>query len=162
MHGSADPKAAARFQDQRSASMLTFIRKIIFSRIGALVTLIVVGLIGVAFGLGDVTGLRSNALGGQNAATAATVGNDTISVTDLRNSTNSLLERARSQQPQATMEMLLQQGGLELTLNQQIDEMAKEQFAHSQGIRVGKSLIDNQIVNIPGIRGLDGKFDKDR
>jgi len=68
--------------------MLTFFRKIIFSRIGALVTLIIVGLIGVAFGLGDVTGLRSNALGGQSAATAATVGNDTVSVTDLRNATD--------------------------------------------------------------------------
>jgi peptidyl-prolyl cis-trans isomerase D len=141
--------------------MLTFFRKIIFSRIGALVTLIIVGLIGVAFGLGDVTGLRSNALGGQSAATAATVGNDSVSVTDLRNSTNALLERARGQQPQATMEMLLQQGGLELTLNQQLNEMAMEQFAQGQGVRVGKSLIDNQIANIPGIRGLDGKFDKD-
>jgi len=141
--------------------MLTFFRKIIFSRIGALVTLIVVGLIGVAFGLGDVTGLRSQALGGASATTAATVGNDSISVSDLRNATNALLERARSQQPQTTMAMLIQQGGIDMTLDQQLNQMAIEQFAHSQGVRVGKSLIDNQIANIPGVRGLDGKFDKD-
>lgn len=141
--------------------MLTFFRKIIFSRIGALVTLVVVGLIGVAFGLGDVTGLRSTALSGRNSTTAATVGSDTISVNDLRNSTTSLFERARNQQPQLTMEILLQQGGLDLTLDQQINGMAMEQFAQSQGIRVGKSLVDNEIANIPGLRGLDGKFDKD-
>jgi peptidyl-prolyl cis-trans isomerase D len=140
--------------------MLTFFRKIIFSRIGALVTLIVVGLIGVAFGLGDVTGLRSNALGGQSAATVATVGNDTLSVTELRNATDGMLNMYRNQAPQLTMAEFISRGGLDGPLESQLTSMAMEQFGHSQGIRVGKSLIDNQIANIPGVRGLDGKFDK--
>jgi peptidyl-prolyl cis-trans isomerase D len=141
--------------------MLTFIRKIVFSRIGALVTLIIVGLIGVAFGLGDVTGLRSNALGGQNAATAATVGNDSVSVADVRNATDGMLNMYRNQAPQLTMAEFISRGGLDGPFESRLSSMAMEQFGHSQGIRVGKSLMDNQIANIPGVRGLDGKFDKD-
>ena len=141
--------------------MLTFFRKIIFSRIGALFTLIVVGLIGIAFGLGDVTGLRSQALGGQNAATAATVGNDTVSVTDVRNATDGMLNMYRNQSPQLTMAEFISRGGLDGPFESQLSSMAMEQFGHSQGIRIGKSLMDNQIANIPGVRGLDGKFDKD-
>lgn len=141
--------------------MLTFFRKIIFSRVGALVTLIVVGLIGIAFGLGDVTGLRSNALGGQSAATAATVGNDSVSVADVRNATDGMLNMYRNQAPQLTMAEFIGRGGLDGPFESRLNSMAMEQFAHSQGIRVGKSLMDNQIANIPGVRGLDGKFDKD-
>ena len=141
--------------------MLTFFRKIIFSRIGALVTLIIVGLIGIAFGLGDVTGLRSNALSGQSATTAATVGSDTVSVAEVRNATDGMLEMYRNQAPQLTMAEFISRGGLDGPLESRLNSMAMEQFAHSQGIRVGKSLMDNQIANIPGVRGLDGKFDKD-
>lgn len=141
--------------------MLTFFRKIIFSRIGALVTLIVVGLIGVAFGLGDVTGLRSNALGGQSAATAATVGSETVSVTELRNATDGMLNMYRNQAPQLTMAEFISRGGLDGPFDSRLTSMAMEQFGNSQGIRVGKALIDSQIANIPGVRGLDGKFDKD-
>jgi peptidyl-prolyl cis-trans isomerase D len=141
--------------------MLTFIRKIIFSRIGALVTLIIVALIGIAFGLGDVTGLRSTALSAQNSTTAATVGNDNLSVADVRNSTDGLLAMYRNQAPQLTIADFVARGGLDGPLESRLTSMAMEQFAHSQGIRVGKSLIDNQIASIPGVRGLDGKFDKD-
>lgn len=141
--------------------MLTFFRKVIFSPIGAIVTLIVVGLIGLAFGLGDVTGLRSQALGGQSSTTAATVGSEDVSVAQVRNDTEGLLNMYRGQQPQLTMADFIARGGLDGPLESRLTSMAMEQFAHSQGVRVGKSLIDNQITNIPGVRGLDGKFDKD-
>ena len=141
--------------------MLTFFRKIIFSRIGALVTLLVVGLIGIAFGLGDVTGLRSQALNGQSSTTAATVGGETVSVNQVRNDTEGLLNMYRNQAPQLSMAEFISRGGLDGPLESRLNSMAMEQFAHSQGIRIGKSLIDNQIANIPGVRGLDGKFDKD-
>lgn len=45
--------------------MLSFFRRIIYSRIGAGVVIAGLILIALAFGLSDITGLRSAALGGR-------------------------------------------------------------------------------------------------
>lgn len=145
--------------------MLTFFRRILSSRTGVTIALLFIGLIGVAFALGDATGLRSSALGGQSSTTAVTIGNQVLSTADLNNMANFELNKLKGdpRYENMTMPQFVAQGGLDMAIERQTTIIAMTQFAQSQGIRVGRALVDNEISNqIPSIRGLDGKVDTKR
>lgn len=145
--------------------MLTFFRRFLNSRTGPIIALLFIGLIGVSFALGDATGLRSQALGGQSASTAVTIGSQTLSTTDLNNMANFELNKLKGdpRYGDLNMQTFVAQGGLDMAIERQTTIIAMTQFAQSQGIRVGRALVDNEISNqIPSIRGLDGKVDTKR
>ena len=145
--------------------MLSFFRRLLNSRTGITIALLFIGLIGVAFALGDATGLSSRAFRGQSGTTAITVGSQTLSTTDLTNAANVELNKLKNNQQYAelTMPDFIAQGGLDMVIERQTTMIAMTQFAQSQGIRIGRSLIDNEIsTQIPQIRGLDGKVDTKR
>ena len=147
--------------------MLSFFRRIIGSRVGVVIALLFIGLIGVAFALGDATGLSKGSFGGQSASTALTVGDQTISTNELAAAANSELNRLKGmgvpQYAQMTMPEFIAQGGLDFVIDQQIMIASMTQFARNQGIRVGRPLLDSEIASqIADIRGLDGKVDPAR
>jgi peptidyl-prolyl cis-trans isomerase D len=138
--------------------MLSFFRRIINSKAGIVVTFIVLGVIALAFAAGDITGLGGNptALSGDNVAT---VGGEKIGAADLRNRVQTELQAARQQQPTATMQELLAQGGLQSVLDRTINGVALERFGRDQGMVVSKRSVDGVIASIPGLRGPNGQFD---
>ncbi len=138
--------------------MLSFFRRIINSKAGIVVTFIVLGVIAIAFAAGDITGFGGGAasLSGSNVAT---VGGEKVGSAELRSRVQTELQAARQQQPTATMEDLLAQGGLQSVLDRTINGLALESFGHDQGMVVSKRSIDGVIASIPGLRGPNGQFD---
>ncbi|GEM71315.1 hypothetical protein SAQ01S_10810 [Sphingomonas aquatilis NBRC 16722] len=138
--------------------MLSFFRRIINSKAGVVVTFIVLGVIALAFAAGDITGLAGNGPS-LSGGSVATVGGTKISPAELRQRVQTELAGARQRIPTLTMEQLLEQGGLQSTLDRAINGVALERFGQNQGMVVSKRSIDGVIAGIPGLRGPNGQFD---
>lgn len=141
--------------------MLSFFRRIIRSRLGAYGALAGLILLGIGFGLGDVTGLRGS-LGGGGAATGDTiakVGSFSVTPDDLRRRVEGEMQNFQQQQPGLTMAQFVAGGGFEATLERYLDNLALYQFGKAHGIVIGKQAIDGQIASIPQLKTPDGKFD---
>ncbi|MCP3733336.1 SurA N-terminal domain-containing protein [Sphingomonas sp. RP10(2022)] len=138
--------------------MLSFFRRIINSKAGIVVTFIVLGVIALAFAAGDITGLGGNSTRLSGDA-VATVGGTKVAAAELRSRVQTELQGVRQQNPTATMEQLLEQGGLQSTLDRTINGLALERFGQDQGMVVSKRSIDGVIAGIPGLRGPNGQFD---
>jgi len=139
--------------------MLSFFRYLINSRIGQVVTLSALVLIGLAFALGDVTGLRgSGSSGAANGDMIAKVGKFSITPDDLRRRVEGEMQGYAQQRPGLTMAQFVAGGGFDATLERYIDNIALHQFGAAHGIVVSKQSIDGQIASIPQFKGPDGKF----
>ena len=143
--------------------MLSFFRRITNSKAGVVITFIVLGVIALAFAAGDITGLAGNG-GSLSGNAVATAGGTKITAADLRNRVQTELqaatqEAARQGQQPPTMQQLLDQGGLQSTLDRTINSLALEAFGHDQKMVVSKRSIDGVIASIPGLRGPNGQFD---
>ncbi len=137
--------------------MLGIIRKITGSKIGLVITFIVLGVIAIAFAAGDMMGITPSS-GGMTPTTVATVGGTSIGETALRNGVQQDLQNYRQQQPSLDIVSFVEGGGIEGSLSRLIDGVAFLKFAESQGMRVSKRLVDGQIASIPALQGPDGKF----
>ena len=136
--------------------MITFIRSLINSRFGALFALIFIGMIAVAFALGDVTG--SNSFGGLSGGNIARVGNQNITLGEFNDAMDNRLKAERQQNPTLDMASFVEGGGLDSTLEQLINRYALAVFGSQYGVAVSKRLVDSEIRKIPGSKGLDGQF----
>lgn len=139
--------------------MLSFFRGIINSKVGVIVTFVVLGVIALAFAAGDVTGLRTTGMGGLSGNNVATIGKQKLSVAELRSRAENELQAARQQQPTIDMAQFVASGGLDGTLERSITSMALEQFGIDNGMAVSKRAVDGQIASIPALQGPNGKFD---
>lgn len=136
--------------------MLSFIRRIINSKVGVIVTLGLLGVIALMFGMGDITGLGGSA--NLSGTSVATVGRTSLSEIDLRERVQNQLEAMRRDQPTIDMVQFVNQGGVDNTLNGTIDMLALTEFARQQGLVASKRLVDGRIASLPAVQGLDGKF----
>lgn len=136
--------------------MLSLFRKFTKSRFGLIVVFIFLGVIGLAFGLTDITGIRSN--GVSNAAVLAKVGDQEITGSELRGRVERFLADMREQGQQVTMQQFVAQGGIEQALDEMINNAAMIEFAKQNGMTVTKGLIDAEITSLPVFQGVDGKF----
>ena len=140
--------------------MLSIFRGFLNSRIGLIITFVVLGIIALAFGLGDVTGLRSNAVNGApTGSTLVTIGKEAVSSNEIRANTERMITAYRQQYPQLTMEEFITKGGFDQPLENRINSTALAQYGESQGMRVGRALADTELTSQPQFKGLDGKFD---
>lgn len=136
--------------------MLSFIRRIINSKVGVIITFIVLGLIAVLFGLGDI----SKGLGGRNPGqnSAASVGKQDVATSDLRERTQNAWQAAREQQQTLSIADFVNGGGADNTLEGLINTLALSQYAGQQGMVASKLLVDGRIASLPAFKGIDGKF----
>lgn len=141
--------------------MLTLLRKLLHSKIGAAVALLMLVVIAIAFTSGDLANLNPTSGIGGNGSTVASVGDKDIGASELAQSANAALERVRRDQPTVTMKVMVAQGGVEQVLNDLIDRTALFVFGKKNGIVAGDRLIDSEIAQIPGFMGLDGKFNQE-
>ena len=141
--------------------MLAFFRRLTHSRVGVIITFLVLGVIALAFAAGDVTGLSSMTGGaGITGGDVAKVGKADVTVNDLKTQAQTQLEGYRQQQPTLDMATFVNQGGLDGTLDRIVSSMALEQFGRAQGMVVSKRAVDGQIASIPALQGPTGKFDE--
>ena len=137
--------------------MLTFFRSFFKTKVGLAIVLAFLGLIGFAFASMDVssTGTFGGIAGGDSVAV---VGNRKISTAELTEAVNDALREARREDPSATAETLLANGGLERILDGLIDRTALIEWSEKSGFRAGTNLINSEIRQIPAARGPSGDF----
>ena len=141
--------------------MLSLFRRLIYSKVGVIVSGIVLVLIALAFAGGDVSSLRTQgmaALGG-GGDTVATIGKVTISAPEFKQRVQQEMEGYRQQQPTLDMAQFIAGGGLDATLQRLTNAVALEQFGRAQGMLVSRRAVDGQIASIPGLQGPSGQFD---
>ncbi len=141
--------------------MLAFFRRLTHSKVGVVITFIVLGVIALAFAAGDITGLSSMTGGaGITGGDVAKVGKAEVTVNELKTQAQTQLEGFRQEQPTLDMATFVNQGGLDGTLDRIMSSMALEQFGRAQGMVVSKRAVDGQIASIPALQGPTGKFDE--
>jgi peptidyl-prolyl cis-trans isomerase D len=137
--------------------MITLFRRLINSRWGAVIALIFIGLIAVAFALGDVTG--SGSFGGVGQGNAAQVGGQKIGIGEVQDAVENRLRAERRQNPTLDRARFVEAGGLDSTLEQLINRYALSVFGEKYGIAVSDKNVNQEILKLPGAAGPDGKFD---
>ena len=139
--------------------MLTFFRSIFKTKIGLAFVLGFLLLIGFAFASMDVssTGAFGGVAGGNRVAV---VGDEKIGTADLSQAATDELEAERQQNPTATMQTFIAQGGLERALSGLINRSALVEWAREHGLRAGDNLVNSEIRKIPAAAGPSGAFDE--
>lgn len=140
--------------------MLTFFRNFFKTKIGLAIALAFLGLIGFAFASMDVsnTGAFGGIAGGDRVAV---IGDEKIGTADLTQAANDALAQARQENPEATMQTLLADGGLDRILDDLINRYALIAWGETNGLRAGTNLVNSEIRQIPAARGPSGEFDTD-
>jgi peptidyl-prolyl cis-trans isomerase D len=139
--------------------MLQFFRNFFKSKLGIPVTLAFLVVIAIAFTSGDLVG--SNTFGGvAGGDRVAVIGDRKISTSDLSQAMTTALENERQQDPTQTMEGFIAAGGMDRVLDQILQRTALAEYAHRQGLRAGKRLVDSELIQIPAFQGIDGQFDR--
>lgn len=140
--------------------MLTFFRNFFKTKIGLAIALAFLALIGFAFASMDVsnTGAFGGVAGGDRVAV---VGDERIGTAELTQAVNDALAQARQENPEATMQTLLADGGLDRILDDLINRYALIAWGEANGLRAGTNLVNSEIRQIPAARGPSGEFDTD-
>jgi peptidyl-prolyl cis-trans isomerase D len=139
--------------------MIQFFRNIIFSKIGAGVTIAFLVLIALAFASGDILNV-----GGSGSIQAsdevAHVGSHKITAAEFEKAMTTALEGEKQSNPQMSMTTFVAAGGTEMVLGQLLDRNAIMAFGEKHGIVAGDRLIDSEIAKIPATQGADGRFNQ--
>ena len=139
--------------------MLDFFRAITRSRLGAVLGLVFLVLIVLAFAGADVGGMRTGSLiGGENVAS---VGGSRITTGELDKTIRNAFESQRQRAPTLTMKDFLAQGVLEEVMTGLIDRAATWEWGKKYGICISDRLVDSEIAKLPAFQGPDGKFSQD-
>ena len=136
--------------------MLSFFRSVSSSRIGKTVAVVFgVAILG-SFAMSDISNFGSGTLGfGLNSSTLAEVGGADITDKDMSDAMQKRLQDVRQQNPEADYADIV--GDFDALLEQLIDQRALTAFTDKFNFPISKRLVDADIVQIPGVRGLNGK-----
>lgn len=135
--------------------MLDSFRRFSKSRVGTGILVVIGLLILASFALSDVSSLRGGS-SGMASDTLARVGGRKVTDRDLTLALGQLLNRARQQNPAATMTDLA--GEMDPLLETLIQGEALNAFGDKNGLNISKLLFDAEIAKLPAAHGLDGRF----
>lgn len=134
--------------------MLTAIRNMSKSPIGR----IAAGLIGVgllaAFAVSYVGDMQIGSVV-MSSSTLVKVGSAEVTDRDMQSAMQHRLQQVREQNPEADYATIA--GDFDPLLDELIDQRAVDAFAKNHGFLLSKRLIDGEISNIPGLRGINGQ-----
>ena len=136
--------------------MLASFRRLSKSTVGSIVLVLFVVAILASFALADISNVGSGTMGFGGSPSLAKVGNREITDRDMSRAMERRLTQVRQQNPEADYSTIA--GDFDAILASLIDQSSLQAFADKHGFHVSKRLIDAEIANIPGTRGLDGKF----
>jgi peptidyl-prolyl cis-trans isomerase D len=134
--------------------MLSSFRRMSKSTIGTAIIGIVGLLIVIGFAAGDLQSL-SLGNGSLPANDLAKAGSLEISDRDMSSAMQRRLAQVRQQNPEATYADMADD--FDPLLQGLIDQAAIQAFANKHGLALSKRLIDAEIANIPGVKGLNGQ-----
>src|SRR4051794_14308726 len=136
--------------------MLSFFRRLSKSKIGTAIMATVLIAILAGFAMADLSNFGTGSLGfGLDSSTLAKVGNQKITDREMREAMQRRLQLARERDPNADYPSLARD--FDPLLAQMIDQRAIIAFAKKYGFSVSKRLIDAEISDLPGVRGLNGQ-----
>jgi peptidyl-prolyl cis-trans isomerase D len=136
--------------------MLSFFRRASKSKIGTWVMALVVIGIMIGFAAGGISNFGSGSLGfGLSSGTLASVGDQEITERDMSDLMQRGLQEARKDNPEASYASIMSQ--FMPTLEDTINLRSLVAFADKYGFPLSRRLIDAEIAQIPGARGLNGQ-----
>ena len=137
--------------------MLSFFRRLSKSKIGTwVIALIGIGIL-VGFAMGDLSNFGTGNLGfGLGSSTLAKVGDQDVTEKEMSDAMQQRLSQIRQQNPAADYSTMA--ADFEPLLSSLIDQRALLAFASKYGFALSKRLIDAEIAQIPGTKGLNGQF----
>lgn len=138
--------------------MIQFFRRMFSSRVGVVLAIAFVGLVGLAFALADIN--APTGMFGGRGETVASVGDREVDAEQISQMMTRALQNAREQQPGMDMAALIDSGGIDEALDQFTQAYALAAFAEDHGILISKRLIDSAIASLPIFQGLTGEFDE--
>lgn len=136
--------------------MLTFFRRVSKSKVGTwIMALVVVAIMG-GFALADISNFGSGTLGfGLSSGTLAATGGQEITERDMSDAMQRRLQQARQQDPNADYPSIM--SDFNPILEDLINERSLLAFSENYGFPISKRLIDAEIAQIPGAKGLNGQ-----
>lgn len=137
--------------------MLKFFRNIFKNKLGLVLTFALLGIIALAFAVGDVASNNSGSIL-SSGSDVASVGKEDITQRDLSTGVSQALNIVRRDNPTISTQAFIAQGGLQQVVEQLIDRTAIATFAQKYGLRAGNNLINSEIRQISAFRGTDGNF----
>ena len=136
--------------------MLSFFRRISKSKIGTSIIAAVGLAILAGFALSDISNFGSGTLGfGLSSSTLAEVGSAKVTDNEMSDAMQKHLQDVRQQNPEADYADIV--GDFDALLDQLLDQKAIAAFTDKFDFPISKRLIDADIAQIPGVRGLNGK-----
>ena len=137
--------------------MSSFFRRASKSKIGTgIMVFVLVAILG-GFALADLSNFGSGNLGfGLSSGTLASVGDQTITEREMSDVMQRRLQQARQERPDADYASIMQDFGP--ILDDIINERSLIAFADKYGFPLSKRLIDAEIAQLPGTKGLNGQF----
>jgi len=137
--------------------MLTFFRRVSKSKVGTwIMALVVVAIMG-GFAMADISNFGSGTLGfGMSSGTLASAGGETVSERDMSDAMQHRLQQVRQERGDADYASIMPDFGP--ILDELVDQRSLLAFADKYDFPLSKRLIDAQIAQIPGTKGLNGQF----
>jgi peptidyl-prolyl cis-trans isomerase D len=137
--------------------MLSFFRRISKSKIGTWI----IAAIGIAtlagFGLAGLSNVGTGQMGfGMSSSTLAKVGDQEVTEHDMSDAMQRRLQQVRQQRPEADYSTII--GDFNEVLSELLDQSSLLAFADKYHFALSKRLIDAEIAQIPGTKGLNGEF----
>lgn len=137
--------------------MLSFFRRVSKSKIGTGIMAAILIAILAGFAVADLSNFGSGQIGfGMSSSTLASVGNQEVTEREMSDAMQRRLQQARQEKPDADYASIL--GDFDALLDGLIDDRSLMAFASKFGFPLSKRLIDAEIANIPGTKGLNGQF----
>ena len=136
--------------------MLASFRRLSKSKIGTGIMVAVLLAILAGFALADLSNFGTGIPGfGLGSSTLAKVGGQEINDKEMSDAMERHLAEVRRQNPNADYPSIARD--IDPLLAEMIDQSAVIAFANKYGFQISKRLIDAEIADLPGVRGLNGK-----
>ncbi len=136
--------------------MLASFRRLSKSKIGTGIMAAVLLAILAGFALADLSNFGTGIPGfGLGSSTLAKVGGEEITEKEMSDAMERHLSQVRQQNPNADYRSIV--GDVDPLLAEMVDQGAIIAFTDKYGFAISKRLIDAEIANLPGVRGLNGK-----
>src|SRR6476619_241997 len=137
--------------------MLSFFRRVSKSKVGTGIMAMVLSAILAGFAVADLSNFGSGNINlGMGSGTLAKVGDQSINERDVSDAMQRRLQDARQQRPDADYATII--GDLNPVFEALLQQKTLLAFADKYGFPVSKRLIDAEITQLPGTKGLNGQF----
>src|SRR3954447_15507328 len=140
--------------------MLSFFRRVSKSKIGTgIMAAILIAILG-GFALADLSNFGTGNLGlGMASGTLAKVGDQEVSEREMADAMQRRLQQARQQRADADYASVI--ADFNPLFESLLDERSLMAFADKYDFPLSKRMVDAEIAQLPGTKGLNGRFSED-